>query len=124
MTIRFFCWITLVAVCFAAACGQAAQQPTAKPAIPQITLPTNRVVHPAHFEMRGSGFTPKHNVYSHLKKANGTEFPVLTILPDDRGEFTHDIDSLLLAIGTHELWVVDETAGVTSNVAQFDVLRE
>lgn len=74
--------------------------------------------------MRGSGFTPKHNALSHLKKSDGREFPVLTILPNDRGEFTHEIESLLLAIGTHQLWVIDETTGVSSNVAQFEVVRE
>ena len=46
------------------------------------------------------------------------------MLTDDRGEFTHDIDSLLLSPGIHELWVIDTTTGVTSNVAKFEVTLE
>jgi hypothetical protein len=74
--------------------------------------------------MRGTGFTPLRNAYSHLRRPDGREFPVLTILPDKSGEFTHEIESLLLGGGTHELWVEDETTGVTSNVAKFDVVLE
>jgi hypothetical protein len=117
--------IVLVVVCLiTAACGQAAQEPAAPANAPQITLSTTRLVHPAFVQMRGSGFTPLRNALSHLKRSDGTEFPVMTILPDKRGEFTHEIDSLLLATGTHELWVIDVTTGVSSNVARFEVVRE
>ena len=71
--------------------------------------------------MKGTGFTAKADVRSHLKRPDGTEFPVLPMLTDDRGEFTHDIDTLLLMPGTHELWVIDSTTGVTSNIAKFEV---
>jgi len=101
---------------FAAACGQTA--PAAKQ--PKVILSTDVVFHKQHVEVRGTGFTPKSEVSSHLLKSNGTEFPVLPILVDDKGEFTHDIDSLLLQTGTHELWVIDST-GVSSNVAKFEV---
>jgi hypothetical protein len=43
------------------------------------------------------------------------------MLTDDRGEFTHDIDTLLLSPGTHEVWVVDDHSKVSSNVARFEV---
>jgi len=76
--------------------------------------------HKEHVEVHGTGFTPKSEVRSHLLKSNGTEFPVLPILVDDKGEFTHDIDSLLLQTGTHELWVIDST-GVSSNREKFEV---
>lgn len=74
--------------------------------------------------MTGSGFTPNSNVTSHLLQPDGREFPPLPILTDSNGAFTHDIDTLLLLVGTHELWVVDDTTGVTSNTAQFEVTRE
>jgi len=71
--------------------------------------------------MRGEGFTPKADIRSHLKRPNGTEFPVLPMLTDADGKFTHEIDTLLLAPGIHELWVIDSTTGATSNVAKFEV---
>jgi hypothetical protein len=74
--------------------------------------------------MKGTGFTPKHNVSSHLKRPDGTEFPVLPILTDDRGEFTHDIDTLLLMPGTHEVWVDDDASKMSSNIVKFEVLLE
>src|SRR5438552_14602091 len=80
----------------------------AKQIAPHVTLSPLTVVHHGHVDMKGAGFTPKHNVSSHLKRPDGTEFPVLPILTDDRGEFTHDIDTLLLQPGTHEVWVDDD----------------
>jgi hypothetical protein len=74
--------------------------------------------------MKGTGFTPKADVRSHLKRPNGTEFAELPMLTNDRGEFTHEIDTLLLVPGVHELWVIDSVSGVTSNVAQFEVVLE
>ncbi len=71
--------------------------------------------------MKGTGFTPKRNVLSHLRRPDGTEFPVLPMLTDDRGEFTHDIDTLLLAPGIHEVWVEDEASKTSSNIARFEV---
>jgi hypothetical protein len=74
--------------------------------------------------MYGKGFTPRADIRSHLRRPDGTEFNVLPILTDAHGEFTHDIDTLLLKVGTHDLWVVDSTTGVSSNVAHFDVTLE
>jgi hypothetical protein len=88
---------------------------------PKITLSTDRVVHKGWVSMRGEGFTPKADIRSHLKRPNGTEFPVLPMLTDADGKFTHEIDTLLLAPGIHELWVIDSTTGATSNVAKFEV---
>jgi hypothetical protein len=75
-------------------------------------------------EMSGTGFTAKRNVSSHLRRPDGSEFPVLPLLTNDRGEFVHDIDTLLLAPGPHEVWVVDDASNVTSNVAHFEVTLE
>jgi hypothetical protein len=113
----------LLRLTFAAALAVAA--PTCSRAIPQtsptITLSAVRIPAKGFLTVHGSGFTPKQDVRSHLRKPSGTEFPVLPMLTDDRGEFSHDIDTLLLAVGTHQLWVVDSTTGVSSNVATFEV---
>jgi len=69
--------------------------------------------------MFGKDFTPKHNVQSHLRRPDGTEFREISILTDAKGGFEHDIDTLLLMRGTHDLWVVDSETGLTSNVAHF-----
>jgi hypothetical protein len=107
--------ILLLTSGFLAAC-----QPDAGSA-PQVTLSPTRVPAKGHVEMTGSGFTPMANVTSHLLKPDGTEFPWLPMLTDSNGEITHDIDTLLLAPGTHEVWVVDDTTGVSSNVARFEL---
>src|SRR5438552_15520570 len=91
---------------------------------PSVTVSPLKVQHLGHVEMRGTGFTPKSNVYSHLRRPDGTEFPVLPMMTNDRGEFTHDIDTLILSAGTYEVWVVDESAKTSSNVALFEVTLE
>ena len=70
--------------------------------------------------MYGKGFTPRSNVQSHLRRPDGTEFREVSILTDDHGEFEHDIDTLLLFRGVHDLWVEDSATGLTSNVAHFN----
>lgn len=74
--------------------------------------------------MRGTGFTKNADVYSHLRRPDGTEFPVLPMRTNDRGEFTHDIDTLLLSPGVHEVWVEDPKSKATSEVVRFDVTSE
>jgi hypothetical protein len=91
---------------------------------PKLTLSTERVLHHGHVGVLGTGFTPKRNVSSHLRRPDGTEFPVLPILTDDRGEFTHDIDTMVLGAGTFELWVVDDSSGASSNRVRFEVTLE
>src|SRR6266850_2733256 len=91
---------------------------------PKVTVSPPKVQHTGHVEMRGTGFTPRANVYSHLRRPNGTEFPILPMMTNDRGEFTHDIDTLLLSPGIHEVWVVDDSSKTSSNVARFEVTLE
>ena len=91
---------------------------------PKVTISPAKVQHSGHVDLRGTGFTPKANVVSHLRRPDGTEFPVLPMMTDDRGEFFHDIDTLVLSAGTHEVWVVDESSKTSSNVAQFEVTVE
>src|SRR5205809_4245960 len=91
---------------------------------PKVTISPAKVQHSGHVDLRGTGFTPKANVVSHLRRPDGTEFPVLPMMTNDRGEFTHDIDTLILSAGTHEVWVVDESSKTSSNVARFEVTVE
>ena len=88
---------------------------------PTVTVSPSKVLHTGHVVMRGTGFTPKSDVSSHLRRPDGTEFPVLPMLTDDRGEFSHDIDTLILPPGVHEIWVVEDRSKVSSNVARFEV---
>jgi hypothetical protein len=92
--------------------------------VPKITLSADKVVHKQWVSVRGEGFTPSADIRSHLRKADGSEFPVLPILTDKDGKFTHEVDTLLMAPGIHELWVIDSTTGVSSNVAKFEVVLE
>jgi hypothetical protein len=122
-------FIALLAI-FTTACTQSTPVPTpaasstqtpAAPA-PTIVLSSTRIPVKSFMDVKGSGFTSKSDLYSHLKKPNGSEYPVITMLSDAKGEFTHEIDTLLLQIGTHELWVIDSKSGVSSNVAKFEVI--
>lgn len=91
---------------------------------PKVTVSPARVMHHGHVDMHGEGFTAKSNVYSHLRRPDGSEFPVLPIVTNDRGEFEHDIDTLLLGPGPFEVWVEDSKAKTTSNVARFEVTTD
>ena len=91
---------------------------------PTVTLSPTRVFHSGHVEMRGTGFTKDTNIYSHLRRPDGTEFPVLPMRTNDRGEFVHDIDTLLLAPGVHEVWVEEEQSKQTSDIVRFEVTSE
>src|SRR2546427_7103984 len=43
---------------------------------PTVTVSPSKVLHTGHVVMRGTGFTPKSGVSSHLRRPDGTEFPV------------------------------------------------
>lgn len=132
-------WIIPFVVLFAAltACSKsdnpstAQSTPAAQAAVapagqiqPTVTLSRERIPRSGWTKLFGKGFTPKADVRSHLKRPDGTEFRVLPILTDEHGEFTHDIDTLLLMRGTHEVWVIDSTTGLTSNVVHFEATDE
>ena len=97
---------------------------TCAQATPTITVSPSRVLHHDHVILRGSGFTAKSNAYSHLRRPDGSEFPVLPIVTNERGEFEHDIDTLLLGPGTFEVSVEDSKSKATSNVARFEVTTD
>jgi len=88
---------------------------------PQVTVSPPIVLHHGHVDMKGTGFTPKSNVISHLRRPDGTEFAVLTMYTNAKGEFVHDIDTVVFSPGVHEVWVEDVTAKTTSNIARFEV---
>ena len=91
---------------------------------PTVTVSLDRVPDQGNLDVKGTGFTPHQNVTSHLLKPDGTEFPFLPILTDGNGEFTHEIESLLLNAGVHQLWVVDDASNVSSNIARFEVTKD
>ena len=107
--------LAIVAATIAAWCAQAD---------PQIRLSADRIPRHWKLEVQGAGFTPGQNVSSHLRRADGSEFPVLPILTDAHGAFTHTIDTMILELGRHELWVVDDRSGRPSNHVQFEVTFE
>jgi len=113
MNTRKLVSLALCGLLFAAACSA---QST-----PKLSLSAVRIPYHGHVGATGTGFTPKQNVSSHLLRPDGTEFPVLPILTNDRGEFSHDIDTLLLAPGPYEVWVVDDTSRISSNRVRFEV---
>src|SRR5438094_10317293 len=86
---------------------------------PTVTVSPAKVLHTGHVIMRGTGFTPKANVTSHLRRPDGTEFPVLPMLTDDRGEVMHDIDTLILTPRVHEILIVADSPKDSSHVAAF-----
>ena len=88
---------------------------------PKITVSPSKVLHPYHVEMKGAGFTPKSDVNSHLRRPDGTEFRILEMYTNDKGEIEHDIDTIVMLPGVYELWVDDVKATTTSNVARFEV---
>lgn len=104
--------LAIAAATVAASCTQAD---------PQIRLSSERIPRHWKLEVHGAGFTPGQNVSSHLRRADGSEFPVLPILTDARGEFAHTIDTMILELGVHELWVVDDRSGRTTNHVRFEV---
>src|SRR5262245_20706847 len=94
------------------------------PKKPTVTLTPQRILHSGTVQMHGTGFTPSANVFSHLRRPDGTEFPVLPMRTSDRGEFQHEIETLLLSPGTHEVWVEDERSKTKSEIVRFEVILE
>ena len=107
-----------------AAATSSAQTTTPAPKGPQITLMPTRLPQSGVTHLHGTGFTPLSDAVSHLQRPDGTEFPTLNFFTNEKGEFDHDIESFLLQIGTHEVWVIDTKTKVSSNVAKFETTRD
>lgn len=58
---------------------------------------------------------------SHLRRPNESEYNPLRFRINERGEFVHKIDTVMLDTGTFEVWVEDETSQTVSNRVQFTV---
>jgi hypothetical protein len=89
---------------------------------PKLTLSTTKVAAPGHVYVQGTGFSPQKNVSSHLRRPDGLEYPILPLYTNEKGEFVHDIETLVLTLGVHELWVIDDTTKTVSNKVTFEVL--
>ena len=88
---------------------------------PEISVSPSRVRSGEISLLTGTGFTENRTVMSHLQRPDGSEYNPLRIRTDERGEFNHKIDSVMLDIGTFELWVEDEASKVVSNRIQLVV---
>src|SRR5439155_23229239 len=88
---------------------------------PRITVAPTKVLHLTHVELRGTGFSPKSDVRSHLRRPDGTEFPVLSMYTNDKGGFVHEIDTVVMTPGVYEVWDEDVKTNTTSNTARFEI---
>jgi len=88
---------------------------------PKITISSIQTSHDDPVELRGTGFSANKYALSHLKRPNGTDYPILPFVTNDRGEFSHTLDSTLLSPGIHELVVIDEKSNARSNMVRFVV---
>jgi hypothetical protein len=71
--------------------------------------------------LTGTGFTPNRTALSHLHRPDGTEYNPLRLRINEHGEISHKIDSVMLDIGTFEVWVEDEASKAVSNRTHFTV---
>ena len=92
------------------------------PKKPEISVSPSRVKLNELVTLNGTGFTPDRPVLSHLRKPDGTEYNPLRLRSNARGELVHRIDTVMLDIGTFEVWIEDEDAKVVSNRVQFTVV--
>ena len=88
---------------------------------PEVRLTPNPVKSGDPVLMTGTGFTPNRSVLSHLLRPNGSEYNPLRFRTDEKGEFVHKIDTVMLDLGTFEAWAEDEGSKVVSNHVQFKV---
>src|SRR5436190_24030268 len=88
---------------------------------PEISVSPARVKSGDPVLLTGTGFTPNRSAMSHLVKPNGSEYNPLRIRTNERGEFVHKIDTVMLDLGTFESWVEDEGSKQISNRVQFSV---
>jgi hypothetical protein len=58
---------------------------------------------------------------AHLLRPDGSEYNLLRLRIDARGEFSHKIDTTMLDIGTFTVWVEDEPSKTVSNRIRFTV---
>ena len=88
---------------------------------PRINVTPTHVESGGAVYLLGTGFTPNRTVMSHLRRPDGREYNPLRLRTDDRGEFSHKIDTTMVDLGTFQLWVEDEASRTASNRMQFTV---
>jgi hypothetical protein len=88
---------------------------------PRINVTPTHVESGGAVYLLGTGFTPNRTVMSHLIRPDGSEYNPLRLRTDDRGEFSHKIDTTMVDLGTFQLWVEDEASRTASNRMQFTV---
>ena len=69
----------------------------------------------------GTGFTPAGAAISHMTRPDKSEYNPLRLRANAKGEIVHKIDTVMLDVGTFEMWVEDESLKTTSNRIQFTV---
>ena len=93
---------------------------TLRSATPSISVSPARLLVGNIVKMKGKGFTPKATIHSHLRRPDGTEFPLLAMLTDANGEISHEIETFILGPGVFELWIDDDTAKKTTEHVRFE----
>ena len=88
---------------------------------PQISVSPVRVKSGDTTLLTGTGFTPGRLAMSHLLKPDGTEYNPLRLRINATGEIVHKIDTVMLDLGTFQVWVEDEPSATVSNRVQFKV---
>src|SRR5258706_16185494 len=88
---------------------------------PEISVSPVRVKAGDPVMLTGTGFTPNRSVMSHLRRPDASEYNPLRIRTDERGEFSHKIDTVMMDAGTFELWAEDEASKAVSNRTLFRV---
>jgi hypothetical protein len=73
--------------------------------------------------LSGTGFTADRPVLSHMRKPNDMEYNPLRLRANAKGELVHKIDTVMLDLGTFEVWVEDEDAKTVSNRVTFTVVE-
>lgn len=88
---------------------------------PEIHVSPDHVKSGDSLLLMGSGFTPNRTALSHLLRPNGSEYHPLRLKTDQHGQFYHRIDTVMLDVGTFEVWVEDEAAKMVSARVRFTV---
>jgi hypothetical protein len=88
---------------------------------PEIRISSDRVKWSENTYVLGTGFTPNRMAVSHLLRPDGSEYNVLRLRIDARGEFSHKVDTTMLDKGTFTVWVEDEPSKAVSNRVRFTV---
>ena len=91
---------------------------------PSIKAASSRLKSGEILYVTGTGFTPDRAAVAHLKRPDQTEYNPLRLRANSGGEVVHKIDTVMLDIGTFELWVEDEASRATSNRIQFTVVPD